>query len=108
MAGKIGNQKIVFVCKEICDREHVYTQINMDALKYAMEHLSNAQFKIWMYFAKNQHGYQFGLSPAAAAEFGIAKSTLQETVRLFEEKGYLEKDGDIYRFHEIPIFEDLE
>ncbi len=106
MARIIGNQKTVFVCKEVCDRENVYTQINMDALKYAMEHLTNAQFKVWMYFAKNQHGYQFGLSPAEAAHWGIAKTTIQETVRLFIEKGYLEKDGDIYYFHEIPIAAD--
>ena len=46
MARKIGNQKTVFVCKEVCDRENIYSQINVDALKNAMEHLTNAQFKV--------------------------------------------------------------
>ena len=32
-----------------------------------MKNLSNAEFKIWMYFAKNTNNYEFDLSPAEAA-----------------------------------------
>ena len=61
------NQKIVVIEKEICNKSNKYTTINLDALQAAMQTLSNAEFKVWMYFAKNADHYEFALSPSEAA-----------------------------------------
>ena len=99
----VANQKTVLICKEPCNYNNKYTTINLAALEHAMRDLTNAQFKIWVYFAKNRNGYEFDLSPALANECGIAKSTMQETVRHFERVGYLKKNGDLYSFFEMPV-----
>lgn len=102
----VANQKTVLICKEPCNYNNTYTTINLAALEQAMRDLTNAQFKVWIYFAKNRNGYEFDLSPALANECGIAKSTMQETVRFFIEKGYLVKwnnKSNNYVFREKPI-----
>ena len=101
------NQKKILIDKVVCDSRNKYTSINLDALQNAMVALSNADFKIWMYLAKNKDGYELALSPAEAElNWGIKKSTMHETIRKFEKEGYLEKDertGNYYVFHEMPI-----
>ena len=72
-----------------------------------MVELSNAEFKVWMYLAKNKDNYELDLSPAEAQmNWGIKKSTMHEAIRKFEEYGYLEKEGNKgnhYVFHENPM-----
>lgn len=58
-----------------------------------MKDLTPAQFQVWYYFAKNQQGYTFAVSPAAALnEYGIKKDTFQTAVRKLKEKRYLVND----------------
>ena len=73
-----------------------------------MKDLTPLQFQVWYYFAKNQAGYTFAVSPAAALnEFGIKKQSFQEAKRVLKEKGYLvenpSKGKNHYIFYEVPV-----
>ena len=105
-----ANQDIVEVHKEKCDKDNIYAMINIDAMKLAMKDLTPAQFQVWLYFAKNQAGYTFAVSPAAALdEFGIKKDTFQKSKQVLKEKGYLienlAKGKNHWIFKEIPVEE---
>lgn len=68
------NQKTITVEKEKCDKQHLYTTINLLALETAGAELKAGAFKLWVYIAKNQNNFTFGLSNKAVAEcFGIKK-----------------------------------
>ena len=65
---------------------------------------------MWLYFAKNQAGYQFAVSPAAALnEFGIKKDSFQKAKGVLKERGYLvenpAKGKNHFIFYEKPIEE---
>ena len=101
------NQDFVTINKEACDENNLYAKINLEAMKLAMKDLTPAQFEVWMYFAKNQAGYTFAVSPAAALnEFGIKKDMFQKTKQVFKDKGYLIEDlskgKNHWIFREIP------
>lgn len=102
------NQDMVTIQKEPCDTNNIYAKINLQAMRLAMKDLTPAQFEVWMYFAKNQAGHTFAVSPAAALdEFGIKKDMFQKTKQLFKEKGYLIEDfskgKNHWIFREIPV-----
>lgn len=104
----VPNQDIVEVQKEKCDKDNIYATININAIQLAMKDLTPAQFQVWLYFAKNQAGYTFAVSPAAALnEFGIKKDTFQKAKAVLKEKGYLienaAKGKNHWIFKEIPI-----
>ena len=103
----VPNQEVATVNKAACNKNNIYAMINIEAMSMAMKDLTPAQFQVWLYFAKNQAGYTFAVSPAAAlAEFGIKKDTFQKAKQVLKEKGYLvpdEKNGKNYWiFREIP------
>lgn len=107
MPNTVPNQKSITIKKEPCDHRSYdyYAKINLKALQEAMVNLSNAEFVIWMYFSKNQENYTFALSPQAAAEWGIARTTFNRTIHKFIENGYLIADRDgsnHYTFYEVP------
>ena len=102
------NQDFVEVHKEPCDKNNIYAMVNISAMQLAMKDLTPAQFEVWMYFAKNQAGYQFAVSPAAALnEFGIKKDTFQKSKQVLKDKGYLienpAKGKNHWIFREIPV-----
>lgn len=104
----VPNQKAVTVYKEPCDntvKEHYYAKINLDALSQAALDLDAGAFKLWVYFAKNQPGYQFALSKADVMEhFGIKKTQYDNAIKELKEKGYLvENKNPYYSFHEVPV-----
>lgn len=106
----VANQDIVQINKEPCDKDHIYAMINIEALQLAMKDLTPVQFQVWLYFAKNQAGYTFAVSPAAALnEFGIKKDSFQKAKAVLKEKGYLvenlAKGKNHYIFYEKPIEE---
>ena len=103
------NQKKILIQKETCNKNNKYTTINLDALCQAMKDLTNAQFKVWIYLAKNADEYELNLSPAEGLYWGIKKTTMQETIREFIKKGYLVADPikkNYYYFNEIPVYVD--
>lgn len=103
----VANQNIVEVHKEPCNKDNLYATINLNAMQLAMKDLTPVQFQVWLYFAKNQAGYVFAVSPAAALnEFGIKKDSFQKAVVVLKEKKYLvpnpAKGKNYFLFHEIP------
>lgn len=104
------NQDFVTISKEPCDTDNLYAKVNIEAMKLAMKDLTPAQFEVWMYFAKNQAGYTFAVSPAGALdEFGIKKDTFQKAKQVLKDKGYLienlAKGKNHWIFKEIPVEE---
>ncbi len=102
----VANQKVVGVNKEPTDKNNIYACINMKALDGAALKLKKpSTFKLWLYFAKNQNGYEFELSAVAVANFcGITEKSYREAVKELIEKRYLIQRGDsnIYDFYEVP------
>ena len=41
-----ANQKTIKVNKEVCDKEHLYSMNNLDALQQAMKNLKGEAFKL--------------------------------------------------------------
>lgn len=106
----VANQDVVEVKKEPCNKDNIYAMINIEAMQLAMKDLTPVQFQVWLYFAKNQAGYQFAVSPAAALnEFGIKKDSFQKAKVVLKEKGYLvenpAKGKNHFIFYEKPIEE---
>lgn len=106
----VANQEVAEVKKEPCDTDNIYAKINIEAMQLAMKDLTPVQFQVWLYFAKNQAGYVFAVSPAAALnEFGIKKDSFQKAKTVLKEKGYLvpnpAKGKNYYVFYEKPIEE---
>lgn len=107
---KFPRQKGIVICKEPCDKEHLYSTINLEAMKNASKILrtkKNAEaFRLWTYLASNQHGYQFGLSGQVLTdEWGMSKEVYQEAVNILIKEGFLELiEGttDYYYFKEKP------
>lgn len=104
----VPNQDIIEIQKEKCDEDNIYAKININAIQLAMKDLTPAQFQVWLYFAKNQAGYTFAASPAAALnEFGIKKDTFQKAKAILKEKGYLienlSKGKNHWIFREVPV-----
>ena len=102
----VPNQKVVTIKKETCSKTNPYAMVNLYAMKKAMNSLTNAEFEIWMYFAKNQNNYEFALSPEDAESWHIARTTLKRTIHRFIELKYLTQDrpdSNRFTFHEIPI-----
>lgn len=99
----VANQYQAKVNKEICNKDNIFTTNNLKALQAAMCDLSGAEFKVWLYFAKNQNGYTFEVSPADAVTWGIPKSTWHKAFTSLKEKGYLvETSPNHFDFYELP------
>lgn len=104
------NQKAIKVSKEKCDTNNLYAAINLDAMENAARALKAGAFKLWIYFAKNQNGYEFALSNKAVEEnFGIKKDQYDTAIKELIEKGYLiETSSNHFTFEEKPTFEKQE
>ena len=86
----IENQKIIIISKDKIKDGQLYTVITLDALDDAAVLLKNASFKLWIYLAKNQDKYRFGLSQTAFCNWAsISKPTYLNAVKDLIEKGYL-------------------
>ena len=105
------NQKHVRICKEEYmkkpkDGKLAYGKISIKGSQYAMKDLSPAQFQVWFYFAKNEHNFDFWVSPATAlSEYGISKSTFHKATTKLLSKGYLvprDNKGNEFDFYQIP------
>ena len=99
----VPNQKIVTVEKEPCGKGNLYAAINLNAMEAAAQDLDAGAFKLWIYFAKNQNGYEFALSSKDAHDtFGLGKSQYDTAVKKLIAAGYLTNvQGNQYVFSEI-------
>ena len=104
----VPNQKVVRVSKEICNnekKENYYARINLAAMDAAAINLDAGAFKLWVYFAKNQNGFEFALSSKAVQEtFGMKIKQYNNAVNALIEGGYLViTKGNNYTFLEKPV-----
>lgn len=101
----VPNQKVITVKKEKTDEKNYYCKINLSALEQSALDLQSGAFKLWIYFAKNQNNYTFGLSNKAVEEcFGMKIKQYNNAVAELIEKGYLiQQKGNLYFFSEKPI-----
>lgn len=111
-----NKQKIISICKEPCDKQHVFAQINIEAINQAAKQLSPLGFKTWIYLAKNQPIKHWELSSKHAVEtFGFTDTnSFQRGIKELIEKGFLnlQEDNDIYpnswNFVEIAVEQERE
>lgn len=101
----VPNQKAITIKKEKTDKDNIYTMININAMETAALDLSAGAFKLWIYFAKNQNNYNFGLSSKAIEnEFGVKIKQYNNAIKELQEKGYLVKEkGYNYNFYEKAV-----
>ena len=60
-----ANQKKVKILKSETDKLHPYAIVNIEAVKKIVSSdLSDRAVRLCLYFASNQDGYEFELSPA--------------------------------------------
>ena len=102
------NQKIVEVNKQPCDATNVYIKMNVEAIDDALMNLKQGSvLKVWMYFAKNQNGYEFELSSKHVMAYcNITEKTYREAIKTLIEKRYLvprAEGSNRYDFYEIPV-----
>lgn len=99
----VENQYSAKVNKDACDKNNLYTTNNLKAMQAAMNALTGQEFKVWLYFAKNQNGYTFEVSPADATQWGIPKGTWRKAFAKLREYGYLvETSKNHFDFYETP------
>ena len=89
MPNTVPNQKTILVSKS-STKGKIFAQIEMSALEKAAQTLEAGAFKLWIYFVKNQDGFEFALSQKAVKEFfGMKKAQYDNAVHTLIEKGYL-------------------
>ena len=105
----VPNQKIVQIAPRTKrDADHLFATMNIDALQAAVQDLKGSALKLWLYFNKNQDGYQFELSQKACCDWGIKKDSYYAGVEELVSKGYLVPiymGSNIYKFYEKAIAE---
>lgn len=73
-----------------------------------MKDLKGECFKLWAYFSKNQNNFQFDLSYKELEQWGIAKSTYYDNIKILIKKGYLQQKDEhsnIFYFTETAFSE---
>ena len=102
---KLANQRTITIKKELCDKEHLYTINNLEALEEALYRLqSKLGIKLYLYLAKNQDKYRFDFFSSDFCK--LCRCSLTGYNSAFAElvnEGYLiQKEGTktIYTFYE--------
>lgn len=102
------NQKVITTHKASCDKEHIYTKINIEAMNLAARNFHGKEaggFLLWCYFARHIDNYTFAFSPELAnEEFGLTDGVCSNAISLLREKGYLKRtEGQTqFAFYEMP------
>lgn len=100
---QFANQRRVSIEKEECGKQNHYSIINLEALNQAMNTLKRgSSFKLWMYLAKNQNGFQLDLSKVDCSHWGLKADSYHSAFKDLESKGYLQEiKSNTYIFHEL-------
>lgn len=86
----VPNQRTLVIHKEPTDKDHLYYVHNLEALAEAAHNLKNTSFKLYIYLAKNQDKYSFGLSSKDFTEWaGVSRPAYLDAFKDLEEKEYL-------------------
>lgn len=102
----VPNQKIVRIKdKEKCDKQNTYATINIEAINKACRDLDAGTLKLWLYFARNQEGYEFALSSSHCYdEIGMSRKQYDRAMKNLINQGYLVNiKGNNYDFYEVPV-----
>ena len=105
----VPNQRIITIDNKMpCNdksKDNYYARINLNAMDAAAQKLDAGAFKLWIYFAKNQEGYEFALSSKAVEEtFGMKIKQYTNAFNQLVELGYLvNTNGNNYAFRENPV-----
>lgn len=98
------NQRIVKIYKAVCDKNHLYTTNNLQALDNAMGKLTSiGGVKLWMYLAKNQNYHIRALSSKDFCEWANCSIKSYNTgFKELVDNGFLvpEEEGSKYEFRE--------
>ena len=101
------NQRGIKTHKEKCDKQNLYTLLNLEALQKAMSALTPKAFELWIYLAKNQDQHFFWLSKVDFLYWSNIKgSSYYNAFNELVENGYLLKKEDQenqYDFYELPM-----
>lgn len=102
----VPNQRTIKTNKEPCNKNNLYTQINLKALQQAMNTLKPTTFEMWLYMAKNQNNYPFALSKVDCLQWcNFSESTYSTAFKELVNTGYLiqsKEDSNHYDFYETP------
>lgn len=105
----VPNQEKIIINKSKTNKDNIYLCANLDALQEAMNNLKNSSaLKLWLFFVKNQNGYQFELSQVEANKWGISKSSYYRGKEELVQKGYLvpvKEGSNIFTFFDQPKFQ---
>ena len=106
----VPNQKIITVIKHKCDKNNLYSTINLKVKKEAAQNLDAGAFKLWNYFADNQSQYTFELSRTAVENtYGIKKKQYDKAIETLIAEKYLVRENENsnqYIFYEAPWLKD--
>ena len=106
----VPNQKIITVIKHKCDKNNLYSTINLKIKREAAQNLDAGAFKLWNYFADNQSQYTFELSRTAVENtYGIKKKQYDKAIETLIAEEYLVKENENsnqYIFYEAPWLKD--
>lgn len=100
------NQKQIVVYRENVERSketgRPYLIAYHDNLLAAMNDLTAAEFKVYLFMLFNTDGYKFDFSPALFEEkTGVCKDTIRKAMATLEKRGYLRYvDNNKYEFSE--------
>lgn len=106
----VPNQKIITVIKHKCDKNNLYSTINLKIKREAAQNLDAGAFKLWNYFADNQSQYTFELSRTAVENtYGIKKKQYDKAIETLIAEKYLVRENENsnqYVFYEAPWLKD--
>ena len=101
-----GNQRVIKISKAMCDRTHLYTTNNIQALDYAMERLTTVgAVKLYLYLAKNQNNHMRALSSKDFCEWANCSRTCYDNAfKELKDNGFLvlveEDKKNFYEFRD--------
>ena len=97
------NQNIIVIKKTPCKAN--FLQINKDEWTQAAKTCNFSAFKMYLYLAGNEIGYEKALSKEAVEkEIGIKKTSYYDAVKNLENLGYLRKiGGNKFEFYTSPF-----
>lgn len=98
----VTNQKLIEVQKQDLKENELFVLISSESVSNASKNLqSKAGFKLYIYIARNQDKYRFGLSSEDFCMWaGVGIRAYRSAVEELIDLGYLEKkQGNLYIFH---------
>ena len=100
------NQRSIKTHKVKCDKDNIYTTINLEALHKAMSSLTPKAFELWIYLSKNQDEHFFWLSKVDFLSWSNVKSSsYYEAFNELKDNKYLipkNEETNQFDFYEVP------